>query len=33
MKDKELLDRINDSINKEYGLDPRTPISLSLIHI
>ncbi len=26
-KDKELLDRINDSINKEYGLDPRTPIS------
>ena len=27
MKDKELLDRINDSINKEYGLDPRTPIS------
>ena len=26
-KDKELLDRINDSINEEYGLDPRTPIS------
>ena len=26
-KDKELLDRINDSINKEYGLDSRTPIS------
>ena len=26
-KDKELLDRINDNINKEYGLDPRTPIS------
>ena len=26
-KDKELLDHINDSINKEYGLDPRTPIS------
>ena len=26
-KDKELLDRINDSINKEYGLDHRTPIS------
>jgi Fis family transcriptional regulator len=25
-KDKELLDHINDSINKEYGLDPRTPI-------
>ena len=27
MKDKELLDRINDSINEEHGLDPRTPIS------
>jgi len=27
MKDKEYLDRLNDSINKEYGLDPRTPIS------
>ena len=27
MKDKELLERINDSINEEYGLDSRTPIS------
>jgi Fis family transcriptional regulator len=26
-KDKELLDHVNDSINKKYGLDPRTPIS------
>lgn len=26
-KEKELLIKINENINKEYGLDPRTPIT------
>ena len=26
-KEKDLLIKINESINKEYGLDPRTPIT------